>query len=201
MYKNVFKELKIHAPFTFGGAFIGILIPFFIRNIPENISLNLFYIFHPAHVLLSAFVTTSMYKLHKPNASKLKIFIIGFVGSIGIASLSDSIIPFLGETILNLPHRELHLGFVEKWYFVNPIAIIGILSANLKPFTKLPHSLHVMISTIASLFHIILALGSSFISLFMFFEIVFLLFLSVWVPCCFSDIVFPLLFVKNKDNK
>jgi ABC-type glycerol-3-phosphate transport system permease component len=51
----------------------------------------------------------------------------------------------------------------------------------------------VLISTWASLFHIIMAISlpvgwGTMAVIFLF------LFLAVWVPCCTSDIVFPLLF-------
>lgn len=200
MLRRAFEELKEHAPFTFCGAFLGVLAVFFLRKLPENSLFNLFYFFHPAHVLVSAFVTTSMYKMNKKNTNIIKIFLIGLAGSIGVASLSDSILPFLGESFLHMPHRELHLGFVEKWYIVNPIAIIGIIFANTKPSTKFPHSLHIFLSTSASLLHIVMSLGLILISFPLFCEITFLLFLSVWLPCCFSDIVFPLLFVGDKET-
>lgn len=198
MHKTIFEELKEHAPFTFMGAVSGIFMVFLLRNLPEETKFNLFYIFHPLHVLLSAFITASMYKLHKKNPSLIKIFLIGFIGSVGVATLSDSVLPFLGETLLKLPHRELHLGFIEKWYIVNPIAILGIVLANAKPSTKFPHSAHILVSTWASLLHIMMSLGGA-ISIPLYFGILFLLFLSVWIPCCFSDIVFPLLFAQKQD--
>lgn len=171
----------------------------FFHNIPSKLSYNIFYTLHPIHVILSALVTASMYELHTKGKCKLWIlFIIGYVGSIGIATLSDSLIPYVGESLLNLPNKEIHLGFIEKWWLVNPLALVGILIAYFKPTTKFPHSGHVLLSTWASLFHIIMALGGpphwfSSIVIFLF------LFISVWIPCCVSDIVFPLLFVKEKE--
>jgi len=197
MLKMIFKELKEHAPFTFLGALLGIFIFILLKNISDEKAFNLFYIFHPLHVFLSAFVTASMYRLNKKNTSFIMIFFVGFVGSIGIATLSDSIFPYIGESLLRFPYRELHLGFIEKWYIVNPIALLGIAFANFKPFTKLPHSLHVLVSTLASLFHIMMSLSGA-ISIYLYFAILILLFISVWVPCCFSDIVFPMFFAEDK---
>ena len=65
MFKNIIKELKEHAPFTLFGAFTGIVFMFLFRNITSEISGELFYVFHPLHVLLSALATASMYQLHK----------------------------------------------------------------------------------------------------------------------------------------
>lgn len=194
MIKTILKELKEHAPYTFLGAVMGILLSVFLKNMPYNITFKLFYVFHPGHVLLSAFVTTSMYKLHKEKPKLIMIVLVGLAGSIGVASLSDSILPYIGETILHLPHRELHLGCVEKWYIVNPIALLGITLAYFKPFTKISHSGHIFLSTSASLLHIIMSLGTIAMTFGLYAAITFLLFLSVWIPCCFSDIVFPLLF-------
>ncbi len=197
MFKTVFKELGEHAPFTFAGALSGIILFFLLKNIPYNLSFKLFYVFHPLHVLLSVYVTTSMYKLHKKNPNLFVLFLIGFVGPLAIATVSDSIIPFIAETLLKLPHRELHLGFIEKWYVVNPIAFLGFVLAYFKSNTKFPHSAHILISTWASLFHVLMAAGAS-VNAVVYFSVLVMLFLSDWIPCCFSDIVFPLLFVGHE---
>lgn len=197
MFKTVFKELREHIPFTLAGAFSGIVLFFLLRNIPSSLSFKLFYTFHPLHVLLSTFVTTSMYKLHRKNPNLIILFLIGFVGPLLIATISDSIIPFIGETLLKLPHRELHLGFIEEWYVVNPIAFLGVALAYFIPKTKFPHSAHILISTWASLFHVLMAVDKS-VSLYIYGGVLLLLFLSDWIPCCFSDIVFPLLFIPKE---
>jgi hypothetical protein len=62
--------------------------------------------------------------------------------------------------------------------------------------TKFPHAGHVLLSTWASLFHIIMAKGQV-VSLLSYAVIFLFLFLAVWLPCCLSDIVFPLGFVKE----
>jgi hypothetical protein len=205
MLKQVSKELKNHAPFTIFGAFTGIVIMIFFHNLPPKTSYHIFYIFHPVHVLLSALVTASMYKLHKYGRMKGKsklwiLLIIGYLGSIGIATISDSIIPYIGEVLLRLPNRGIHFGFIEKWWLVNPLAIIGITIAYLRPTTKFPHFGHVLLSTWASLFHILMAIGQT-LNWFSYLVVFFFLFIAVWLPCCVSDIVFPLLFVKDSENK
>jgi hypothetical protein len=134
-----------------------------------------------------------MYRLHSRGRLWATI-LIGYSGSVGIATLSDCIIPYVGEFLLDLPHRGIHLGFIEKWWLVNPLAGLGIFIGYLRPSTKFPHAGHVLLSTWASLFHMVMALGESF-SLVMMGVILIFLFLGVWVPCCTSDIVFPLLFV------
>jgi len=128
------------------------------------------------------------------------LLIIGYVGSVGIATISDSIIPYIGESLLEMPNRDFHLGFIEKWWLINPLAVIGIVIAYFKPTTKFPHSMHVLVSTWASLFHIIMASGLS-LNWLTYIVIFFFLFIAVWIPCCVSDIVFPLLFVQNSKDR
>jgi hypothetical protein len=202
MSKQISKELKNHAPFTIFGVITGIIILISFQNIPAETSYTIFYTLHPIHVLLSALVTTSMYELHKYGGMRGKsniwiLLAIGYTGSIGIATISDSLIPYLGEALLLMPNRGIHIGFIEEWWLVNPLAILGIAIAYFKPTTKLPHSGHVLLSTWASLFHIMMAKGET-INLFSCIAIFFFLFFAVWVPCCLSDIIFPLLFVKEK---
>ncbi len=199
MIRQILIELKKHAPFTAFGAVTGIAILLIIifTNVFSQfseVSSNIFFILHPIHIVLSAIVTTAIYNLHKHKLNFLWGILIGYVGSIGIATLSDSIIPYVGEFILDLPHKGIHLGFIEKPWLTNPAAFLGIAIAFLKPMTKFPHSGHVLISTWASLFHTIMAMGQT-INLMTLFAVFVFLFLAVWLPCCLSDIIFPLLFV------
>ena len=207
MFKQISKELKTHAPFTIFGAITGIIIIAIFHKLPSNLSYNIFYILHPIHVILSALVTASMYELHTCKRISGKclsgkcnfwfLLAIGYVGSIGIATLSDSVIPYLGEVLLGMPNRGIHIGFIEKWWLVNPLAILGVVIAYFRPRTKFPHSGHVLLSTWASLFHIIMAMGGA-LNWFAYIAVFLFLFFAVWIPCCISDIVFPLLFVKEK---
>ena len=203
MLKRILQELKRHAPFTVFGALSGIVFMVLFRNLPREVSHELFYVFHPLHVLLSALVTASLYRLHncpKGGGGKCNLpflLVIGFIGSVGIATLSDSLVPYLGEVLLDMPHRHHHIGFLEKWWLITGVAVVGIIIAYFNPATKFPHSGHVLISTWASLFHILMAKGET-VSLFTYFAIFIFLFLAVWIPCCVSDIIFPLLFVKEK---
>ncbi len=201
MFKHILHELEHHAPFTFAGAISGIIFMLIFKNLQHETAHTIFYVLHPTHVLLSALVTASMFCIYKRHNSKqinfFSLLIIGYVGSVGIATLSDSLIPYLGEFLLKMPHRHTHIGFIEKWWLVNPLAIAGIIIAYFFPTTKIPHAGHVLISTWASLFHIIMAKGDS-ISFLAYIAILIFLFLAVWFPCCLSDIIFPLLFVDSE---
>jgi hypothetical protein len=193
-WKLISKELARHAPFTAFGAITGIVIMVAIifGDVPSGISHALFYTLHPVHVVLSALVTTTIYKLH--GGSKLWAAIsIGYTGSIGIATISDSVIPYLGGALLHIK-MGIHIGFIEKWWLVNPMAFLGIAIGYWRPTTKFPHAKHVLLSTWASLFYFTAFGVADWLPVL---PVIFLfLFLSVWAPCCLSDIVYPLLFVR-----
>ena len=204
-WKLIGKELASHIPFTAFGAATGIIIMVVIvfSNAPTGLSNALFYTFHPLHVVLSALATTAMYRLHGKTKLWL-IILIGYTGSIGIATLSDAIIPYLGGSLLHIP-MEFHVPFVEttkmpfigieKWVVVNFAAVIGIAIGFWKPTTRFPHAGHVLLSTWASLFSFTAFGIANWIPLLHF--IFLFLFLAVWIPCCLSDIVYPLMFVGN----
>jgi hypothetical protein len=196
--KNISIELRAHVPFTILGTSTGIVLMVVVvyAHVPQAISKGLFATFHPLHVLLSALVTAGMYRLHS-KSRLLPTILVGYFGSIGIATLSDCIIPYFGEYLLDMPRRAAHLGFIEEWWLVHPLAVIGIIIGYVRPTTKMPHAGHVLLSTWASLFHMTMALGEELNLLTLGLSAVFL-FLAVWVPCCTSDIVFPLLFAREK---
>ena len=205
MFKRIIRELAEHAPFTAMGAVAGIIVMVLIEifSAPREISHALFYTLHPLHIVLSALVTTAIYR--RFGSGKLwAAIIIGYTGSVGIATLSDIIIPYLGGSALRIP-MEFHLPFIEtermpfigieKWKIVNSAAVIGIAIACWKPTTRFPHMGHVLLSTWASLFSFTAFGIANWIPLLPF---VFLfLFLAVWLPCCVSDIIYPLLWVRE----
>ncbi len=232
--KHILVELRGHSPFTVFGALLGIVFVVLFRNVSGTGSHILFSIFHPAHVVLSAMVTASMFELHAAKKRFLLVLVVGYFGSVGIATLSDAVIPHIGAHLLdlNVPthaqlhhhettstnkeitttayekagradsqeiehhERKIHLGFIEEWYIVNPVALLGVLIAYFLPRTKFPHAAHVLISTWASSSYLLMNMQSG-ITVAIAIGISVTLCIAVWVPCCISDIVFPLLFVKS----
>ncbi len=235
----IFTELKSHAPFTLFGSLTGIICMLLFRNLDHETSRRIFYVFHPGHVFLSAIVIASLFQLYSKKGKLIVVLLVGVLGSVGVGTLSDSLIPYAGEVVLGMridPHshgstdviepedtaghnheheedtehehdhaeavqhegfaENAHIGFIEGWYIVIPAAIAGVLIAFFKPKTKFPHAGHVLLSTWASSFHMLMAMGGNVSVLKMIGSFGFL-FLAVWIPCCFSDIVFPLLFVKS----
>ncbi len=225
----ILTELRAHAPFTMAGAVSGILAMLLFAKASPQVSQRLFQVFHPAHVVLSAIVTASLFRLHEEKRSFWVVLLIGYVGAVGVATLSDSILPYIGEDLLGVAvptHASLHehggpaeavqdheaehadetrahegkphiyLGFIEDWYLVNPAAILGVLIACFWPRTKFPHAGHILISTWASSFHVLMNTHRELTPM-LFVGIFVVLFIAVWLPCCMSDIVFPMFFVRS----
>ena len=211
MAKRIAKELRRHAPFTALGTVTGIIIIAIIifGNVSPRISYTIFYILHPVHVVLSAIVTTAMYLSYRKGKIWAAI-LIGYTGSIGIATLSDVIIPDLGSRYGNyncdnashvppfMNTEEMPVIGVAAWKVVNFAALIGIAIGYWKHITRVPHSGHVLLSTWASTIRFPGFWAANWTPLLPF---VFLfLFLAVWIPCCTSDIVYPLLFIRKEQE-
>lgn len=224
--KHILVELKGHTPFTLFGALLGIFFMLVFRGVGRIGSHTLFAVFHPGHVILSAMVTASMFRLHAVKKHFVLVLVVGYFGSIGIATLSDIVIPHIGVHLLGLDvpthdevfHHEsssgpehdehihaeeaehgesgIHLSFIEEWYIVNPAALLGILIAFFLPRTKFPHAGHILVSTWASSSYLLMNMESA-LTVAAAVGIFVTLFIAIWVPCCVSDIVFPLLFVKS----
>lgn len=115
--KHIAAELKGHAPFTIFGALTGIAFMLIFRNLDKHSAGVLFSVFHPGHVFLSAMVTAAMFKIHMAKRHVLLIVVIGYFGSVGIATLSDIIIPHIGSDLLGLDiptHGHRHHNNYEE---------------------------------------------------------------------------------------
>jgi len=198
MLRKIGIELASHAPFTAAGAVSGIIVMAIVvlAKIPSNISETIFYILHPAHILFSALVTTAMYKQYSTGKLWAAI-LIGYTGAIGIGTWSDAIIPYLGGEALKIG-IEFHLPFIEEWWLVNPAAFLGIAIGYMWPKTKLPHAVHILLSTWASLFYFTAFSVANWLPLLPFAFL--FLFIAVWIPCCFSDIVYAHFFLGGEEH-
>ncbi len=197
-------ELKEHLPFTILSACIAIIAVGFLTIIIGEYELpytgeNLFHIFHPLHVLASAATTTSMFWKYK--RSVIQSTVIGVAGALVICSLSDIIFPFLGGFFLGI-EMHMHICILKHPMIIIPFLLMGVVTGFLSPkiiehSTIYSHSAHILLSTMASLVYLISFgmtgwlghIGWVFV----------ILVLVVLIPCCLSDIVFPLFFAG--DNK
>jgi len=187
-------ELMHHAPFTALGALTGVFLLVLTAGVLTRMGHEyLFHFLHSLHLFLSATVTTAICR--KYGRGKGEVLAVGFFGSVGICTLSDVLLPYAGGLILDIP-MGFHLCPLEHPHLILPSALFGMGLGLARPSTELPHSGHVLTSTYASAFYLT-AFGTPS-SWFPFLPALFLLlFLAVWLPCCTSDFIFPLLFVEH----
>ena len=208
MKSLILKEFRHHGPFTLLGALGSVVVILLIRLwapgfLSTDRAADLFEFTHPLHVVLSAMVTAAIFRNYKAKskhspAGMIAVIAIGYVGSIGIATFSDCLIPYWAELLLGMEHAHVHIGVLEMPLIINFAALFGIGCAYWKPKTYFPHAGHVLLSMAASLFHILRTQAGS-IGLLEGVLIALFLFVAVWIPCCLSDIVFPLLFIRKED--
>ncbi len=199
LLKQIAYELKRHAPFTAFGALTGVILMgiIILIGLSSETPHTIFHVLHPLHIVLSALVTTAMYRRYRGGVTAAVG--IGFVGSIAICSTSDIVFPYIGGVLLGLP-ITLHVCFIEHTWLITLSALAGIAIGLLWSRTKVPHAGHVLLSTYASLFYLTTFMApADWLPLL---PLIFpILFIAVWVPCCVSDIVFPLLFVRKRGGR
>ena len=159
---------------------------------------TLFHLFHPAHMFFSAAATTAMFWRY--DRSVPKAILIGLIGAVGVCGVSDIVVPQLALAFMGI-ESDWHICVIENPGLVFPFALMGVLvglgaSAGVSRSTMFSHSLHVLASTSASIFYLVAPLGpTAWIEdlgrIFLF------VILAVMVPCCVSDIVFPVLMTKD----
>jgi len=159
----------------------------------KSASKGLFHVFHPLHMLLSAIATTAMFWRHDRNL--LKAIITGVIGSIGICGISDVGLPYLSGWVLGV-EMEFHWCILSHPMMVIPFMVVGVFTglvaaSAVENATQFSHAGHVFASSAASIFYLISFGLTGWIDQV---GIVFVVVvIAVVIPCCLSDIVFPLL--------
>lgn len=192
---NLRAEVTEHLPFSVFAVAIGLSavgVACFAAG--DRSAQPLFHLFHPIHMLFSAAATTAMFQRH--GRGLVRASIVGLVGAVGVCGLSDVVMPYLSLHLLGT-EAHWHLCVVEHPSMVLSFAGIGVVvgllaSGPVVGSTLFSHSLHVLASTVASAIYLIGPSGwpewtDSTGVLFP------LLIVSVMIPCCLSDIVFPVL--------
>ena len=207
--KHVFSELKEHLPFTVVSSVVALVIVGIMTalefTLKEDIitqgSQNLFHIFHPVHMLFSATATTAMFWRHEKRV--VKAVIVGFLGSVLICGVSDVIIPFCSGFALNKSF-DFHLCIAEHPLIILPFVVIGIFIGlvameKVEKTTFFSHAGHVFTSSMASMLYLIsfgLADWFNYVG-----GVFIIITIAVIIPCCTSDIVYPLLLIKKGEIK
>ena len=188
-------ELKEHWPLALGASLIAVILVVIISLFGGTLDIvkNMFEIFHPAHVLVSAAATSAIF--YKYRKSIVGGIFVGVVGAILIGSLSDVLLPWVFGNLFSL-ETIFHLPIFEEPLSILAVGIIGALAGIYLGMFKLNHSLHVFLSVFASLFYLLAF--SIALNICVILAISSVVFLVVYIPCCIIDIVFPLWFVKKK---
>lgn len=192
-------ELRRHVPFSVSAVTIGLIVAGTICILRVGIdkssfAAQFFHLFHPAHMLFSAAATTAMFCRYERKVGKA--IVIGLIGAIGVCGVSDIAIPQLSLLLLGV-EAPWHICIIEHWDLALPFAAVGVLmglwaAGDVLRSTIISHSLHVFFSTMASIFYMIGPIGvvawiSDIGRVFV------LVVVAVMIPCCVSDIIFPLL--------
>ena len=203
-------EFRHHFPFTVFSTALGLTVVVFLTVLlktrdPGGMTANfrqLFHLFHPLHILMSAIATTAMF--WRFDRKLIKAIVVGAVGSVGICGLSDILFPWLGGWLIGA-HMHLHVCIVEHPLVVLPFSLLGIITGLIaadrlhdRKSTLFSHSSHVLISTMASLFYFV---SFGFVLRAENASVLFVLVvMAVIIPCCTSDILFPLVAARRRDR-
>jgi hypothetical protein len=188
--RSILYELREHIPFTLLATLIAIILVVIFKNLDTE---HLFHIIHPLHLFFSAIVSSAIFYKYKKNITQT--LLVGAASALIIGSLSDIIFPYLGGLIFGLK-TTFHLSVLEEPFRILSVTIVGSIAGIVTRLTKIPHFLHVFLSVFASLFYI-LAFSPTLTTLQLILTFT-IIFIAVIIPCCISDIIFPMLFVKRK---
>lgn len=208
----LFQEFLCHLPMSILSLSISLFLLIFFDGffselisivIKKNLYSNLFHMSHYIHILFASFA--SFYAFSQSFLSEKKLLlgaILAMINSFIFCTLADIVLPTLGALFLDNT-IEIHLCFLHWNDMFNALffSLFGIFASyclikgNKKyaaVIAKNVHLGHVWFGCIAALFYLFsqiqidIILNISFLFA--------LLFLSVVVPCIFSDICIPYLF-------
>ena len=193
------KEILEHIRFTFISLVIafGIIIAF-KSSLSDKFTESIFEKFHFTHLFFAAFTPVAIYYLYSGKA--VNAFILGVTGSAIGCTVSDSIFPYLGGSLLGFD-MTLHICLISDPEFAIPSLLFGALlgfpvSKVFKKVTHLSHFMHSFIVIISALFYMSAFVVEFALSYQLIFVVIVLL-VSVVVPCLFTDVALPSLVISN----
>lgn len=202
-FRYVAIELGHHLPYSIFSVMLALMVIGFFSFIATILGNNhaspeayedLFHIFFPAHVLFSTVTATAMFWKYEKRI--LKAILVGSIGSLATCTLSDSLIPYWGGLLLSKP-MSIHICIIQEPMIVIPFAVIGVLAGLLIPesierSTQYSHSAHIFVSSMAAILYLVAFGLTGWIHMI---GLVFLVtVIAVMLPCCTSDIIFPVLY-------
>lgn len=212
------EEIWCHVPFALLSIIISFIVAgilFFVIKIGgesfvKNAFNELFHLTHYIHIFFASLTMTIwMYKV--PSNKKILFWILGVINTIIFCTLSDIILPALGEFFLN-NKINLHICFFNThdlkmllcFLLFGSFAGYALSKGNKKNLidvTSYMHFSHILISSLSALFYIISHTSIDWINLSGYLLII--LFFSVFIPCTISDFLLPYIyssFLNRRNN-
>lgn len=208
---SVWDELVCHIPYAGFSLALGFTILSLLNFVAGPAASHegyhvLFHSFHYLHIILAVVGTTVTF--FRYSRAVITGVVIALIVPTIFCVLSDVILPTLAGKLLGV-HMHMHICFMNLHDSLNMLAFafIGLLCGlallkhkeSLKTFSICSHFLHILVSSMASLFYMV---GHGFETWYHSMGILFLfLFVAVVVPCTLSDVVVPLYFARNSKRK
>ena len=153
---------------------------------------------HGIHVFLGAVVASAIFWKYDRRVTPL--LWIGILFPTLTCTLSDMLVPYPGSKVFG-GVSVFHVAFFHEPLTVWVPAVLGaVIGATSVQFvvrlTEIMHLGHVLISALASLLYLV-AFSFSFWEAHAWISFGITVF-AVWMPCCLSDIVLPLVFTKGR---
>ena len=193
-------ELSEHFKYTILSVAIIITAGIFLSKYSSYIfGEPLFTKFHITHLFLASVTPVSIFYSYKKNA--LYAILLGVFSSAIGCSASDSLIPYIGGQILGY-NMFFHICLFDEPELAWPALILGALTGiffgvQIRKHTKITHLLHGLVAASAGLIYM-LAFGVTANSI-EFVFIILILIVSVSIPCLFTDIAVPGIFLSGAE--
>ncbi len=206
------NELLTHLPYAVFSVAIGMIVLSFLRyfalangqasDAMTKSSDMLFHSFHFLHLIFAA--TGTMITFFRFSKNFMLGLLVGSISPAFFCLLSDAVLPYIGGRMLGVD-MDFHICFITELHNVLPFLGIGIVngallssqhSSVLNMFSVSSHFIHILVSSLASLFYLVSngfdkwESSMGFIFLFLIFAVV--------IPCTFSDFIVPVYFARGK---
>lgn len=161
----------------------------------------LFHSFHFMHILFAS--TGAIITFARYSKSLFKAILVGTISPAFFCILSDVLLPYVAGTVLGV-NMDLHICFHKEIHNILPFLFAGALNglilrgyhrSLLEGFSVSSHFVHILISSLASLFYMV---SHGFANWYPQMGYVFLfLLVAIVVPCTLSDVVVPMYFARG----
>lgn len=208
---SLWQELVCHVPYAgfslaLGFAFLSIIYFIGLGFTNPDIATRgyhvLFHSFHYLHVIVA--VAGSAITFFRFSRRIVLGVLVSLLSPTFFCIVSDIMLPTLAGRILGVD-MHMHICFLHPYDALNLFAfmIVGLLCGvallkhkeSLRTFSLTSHFLHILVSSMASLFYTV---ANGFDDWYSSMGILFIfLFIAVIIPCTLSDVVVPLYFARG----